>query len=254
MTSDEVKSEYPAFAPGFWRRIILHPVRGHIIGAMEDDMHHFHLRIDHAKGRITAVTGRALRHPWTGCAGAAHHLANDLKGDLLADVASRDAFQHCTHLLDLAIVMAAHANDTEPTQFDMRVGDRSDNRATATLERDGREKMRWHINGTMIDGPDRFVGRDMKRVSTWKHEYSADEAEYAPLLRRAIFVSGARRQTLEKNRRGTEMQLARHGVCFNYRSPQVENTLSIYETRDFSHGDSQPLDGFEPELAFVTVS
>jgi len=255
MTPDiETKIDYPAFPPGFWRRVVLHPANDHIVGAMEDDMHHFHLRIDHADGRIMAVRGRAVRHPWTGCAGAALHLASDLKGDLLSDVAARDPFQHCTHLLDLAIVMAGHAYDTVPTNFDMGVGDRPNDRATATLAQNGEERMRWRINGTMIDGPDRFAGRDLKRVSTWKHEYSAEEAEHATLLRRAIFVSGARRQKLEKNRRGVDMQLARHGVCFNYRSPQLEETISLYESRDFSNGDQRPLEGFEPERAFAATT
>lgn len=245
--------EYPTFPSGFWRRVELHPAHGHIVGAMEDDMHHFHLRMDHADGRITAIAGRAVRHPWTGCTGAALHLASELKGELLADVAARDPFQHCTHLLDLAIVMAAHAGDPKPSRFDMRIGDRSHDRATATLERNGTESMRWHINGTIIDGPDRFAGRNLKRVSTWKHEYCPEDAEHATLLRRAIFVSGARRQALEKNRKGTDTPLARHGVCFNYQSPQLEETISLYESRDFSHGDIEPLDSFEAEHAFDTA-
>lgn len=251
--TDTIK-DYPSFPPGFWRRVVLYPRHGQIVGAMEDDMHHFHLRMDHAHGRVTHLTGNAVRHPWTGCAGAPFHLARDLEGELLADVANRDPFQHCTHLLDLAIVMAAHANDTAPSRFDMRVADRLDERTTATLEHDGEERLRWYITSTMIDGPERFAGRDLKRVSTWKHEYPADIAEQATMLRRAIFVSGARRHTLEKNRRGTEMQLARHGVCFNYRSPQLEETISLYETREFSQSGHEPLDGFEPERAFVSIS
>lgn len=250
MPGTDATIEYPAFPPGFWRRVVLYPQHGHIVAAMEDDMHHFHLRMDHTQGRITALAGRAVRHPWTGCAGAPLHLANDLEGERLADVAGRDPFQHCTHLYDLAIIMAAHTDDAASSRFDMRVGDRPHDRATATLEHNGEERLRWYITGTMIDGPERFAGRDLKRVSTWKHEYTPQEAEQAAMLRRAIFVSGARRHKLEKNRRGADMQLARHGVCFNYRSPQLEETLSLYETRDFSQGGDEPLQGFEPERAF----
>ena len=254
MPDADTSNDYPSFPPGFWRRVVLYPAHDHIVGAMEDDMHHFHLRMDHAQGRVTALTGRAVRHPWTGCAGAPLHLANDLHGVPLAEVAGRDPFQHCTHLYDLAIVMAAHVGDTAPSSFDMRLGDRPNDRATATLERNGVERLRWHINGTMIEGPARFAGRDLKRVSTWKHEYAPDEAEQATMLRRAIFVSGARKYKLENNRKAVDTPLARKGVCFNYQSPQLEESLSLYEVRDFSNGDREPLQGFEPEHAFGAVS
>ena len=254
MPGSEAISHYPAFPPGFWRRLVLYPAEGWIGGAIEDDMHQFHLRIDHANGRIASAKGSALRHPWTGCAGAPLHLAAELAGELLTQVAGRDPRQHCTHLFDLAIVMAAHAEDTGPSRFDMRVADRVEGRTTATLERNGIACLRWQITDTTIDGPESFAGRDMKQLSAWKSDYPAEQAEYATMLRRAIFVSGARRYELVKNRRGLQSPLARHAVCFNYQSPQIEKTVSLYEKRDFSHGDQEPLEDFQPERAFAALA
>ena len=51
------QSAFPQFPPGFWRRIVLHPGQGWIGGAVEDDMHHFRLRFDHADG---VIVGSAL--------------------------------------------------------------------------------------------------------------------------------------------------------------------------------------------------
>ena len=143
----EPQQAFPTFPPGLWRRIVLQPGPGSkgdgwIGGALEDDMHRFHIRLDHAEGRVTAVHATAVRHPWSACPGATGFIARELTGQLLADVGRRDPAQHCTHLYDLAILAAAHAGDTRPTRFDMTVADRVDGRTTATLRGNGAELWR----------------------------------------------------------------------------------------------------------------
>ena len=56
----EPESTYPQFPPGFWRRVVLHPDKGWIGGAIEDDMHHFRIRFDHSDGVIVAARSSAL--------------------------------------------------------------------------------------------------------------------------------------------------------------------------------------------------
>lgn len=247
-------SAYPLFPPGLWRRIVLYPGAGWIGGALEDDMHHFHIRLDHAHGRITAVHARAVRHPWTACSGAAPHIAAELEGELLADVAARDPSLQCTHLFDLAVVTAAHAGDTRPTVFDMQVADRVDGRTTATLSQDGTERLCWQLDGTIIDGPERFAGRDIKRVSKWRSEYPPEEAEWATLLRRAIFIAPGRIYEPPFGQRAAEMGPMRMGVCYNYKLPQAEESTPIFDRRDFSMSGKQPLGEVDPELAFVELA
>jgi hypothetical protein len=241
---------YPSFPPGFHRRIVLQPGEGWIGGALEDDMHRFHIRIDHADGRINAVSARAVRHPWSACPGATDFIARELTGELLADVAKRDPFQHCTHLFDLAILAAAHASDTAPTRFDMRVADRVEGRTTATLDRDGDEKLRWQIDGTAIA----LSGRDLRQLSKWKQELPPREAEWATLLRRAIYVSGARQYLPPPHNPTASESPERMGVCFNYQLPQAKTSRRTPNWhRDFSESGHEPLAGLDAEAEFESM-
>jgi len=245
---------FPEFPPGFWRRILLQPGPGWIGGALEDDMHCFHLRLEHDGARVTKVAARAVRHPWTGCAGAPAHLAGKLTDAALADVARRDATLECTHLFDLAILCAAHAGDIAPSRFDMRVADRVDGCTTATLVQDGEERLRWRIDQTVIAGPDPFTGLDIKRLSQWKHDFPADVAEQATMLRRAVFVSGARQYPTPVNVTAGQQGALRQGVCFNYQPEQAASSTPLFERREFSQSGQEPLGGFDAPLALSALS
>jgi Protein of unknown function (DUF2889) len=240
------ETQHPAWPPGLWRRIILQPGSGWIGGALEDDMHRFHMRFDHADGRIVRAHAQALRHPWSACPGAAPHIADELTGELLADVARRDPALHCTHLYDLAVVLAAHARDTVPTRFDMRVADRVGERTTATLHENGKEMLRWQLVGTAIEGSSPDAGRDLRKLSQWKQDLSPRDAERATMLRRAVFISGGRQFVAPAEMRAADQGPARLGVCFNYQLPQAsESTRTPDWRKDFSAGDTEPLAGLD---------
>ncbi len=233
---------FPAFPPGLWRRIELTPRPGAIAAALEDDVHRFALRLEHDGTRIAAVHAETIRAPWTECPGASGFLARELTGELLADVARRDPYQHCTHLLDLAILCAAHAADTAPLRIDLRVADRVEERTTATLHEDGTERMRWLLDDTRIAGPDGWSGRDLRKLSAWKGELSPRDAERAALLRRAVFVSGARAFEPPPGNLTADQGEMRQGVCFNYQLPQAaRSTRRANWRRDFSQGGGEPL-------------
>lgn len=242
---------FPTFPPGLWRRIVLQPGDGWIGGALEDDMHRFHIRLDHAGGRVTAVAAKAVRHPWSACPGATDFIVKELTGELLADVGRRDPAQHCTHLYDLAILAAAHAGDTEPTRFDMTVADRVEGRTTATLAQDGVERLRWQLDDTAIAGTD----RDLRQLSRWKREVPAHEAEWATLLRRAVFVSGARQYIAPSLEQTAAMNAGRMGVCYNYQMPQAEgSTRTPNWHKDFSASGLEPLQGLDPMEEFADMA
>jgi len=246
---------YPQFPPGFWRRIVLHPQAGWIGGAIEDDMHHFRIRFDHAGGVIVATRASAVRHPWTGCGGAPGHIVKRLTGERLEDVAQRNPVEHCTHMFDLAVLMAAHANDTGPSTFDMQIADVVDGRTTATLARNGEERLHLSLDGTVIAAPQAWAGLDFKHVSKWKHDLDPELAELMVMLRRAVYVSGARQymQRMKAGMEGASSPLAVHAPCYNYRSPVVEETRSIYEVRDFSTGETEPLQGIDFASDFIAA-
>ncbi len=251
----ETAIQYPQWPPGLWRRIILYPGKDWIGGALEDDLHRFHLRFDHDGERIVTAHAAALRHPWTACPGAAPHIASELTGALLADVAARDPVQHCTHLFDLAVVLAAHAQDSVPLCFDMRVADRVDGLTTATMEQDGAEVLRWHLDGTAIGPGGDHAGLDLRRLSQWKQDLPPHEAERATMLRRAVFVSGGRQFTAPPGLTAVQQGAARQGVCFNYQAPQSSHsTRTPNWITDFSAGNSEPLGGFDSEQAFASMA
>ncbi|MCB2078533.1 MAG: hypothetical protein KDE55_12650 [Novosphingobium sp.] len=247
-------AEFPKFPPGLWRRIVLDPHPHWIGAALEDDLHRFNLRIDHSDGCIARVTAQALRTPWTECGGAAGFIAAELTGELLEDVARRDPYQHCTHLLDLAILASAHAGDTAQTTFDMRVADRVDERTTATFSRDGEEMLRWQLDGTLVVGGPQD-GLNLRKLSQWKSELPAEEAEQATVLRRAIYISGGRQFTPPPGLHAVDMGPQRMGVCFNYQLPQAESSTRTEGWRkDFSESGDTPLADFNPDGAFAEMA
>ena len=245
-----IESPFPTWPPGLWRRIVLQPGRnghsGWIGGALEDDMHRFHLRFDHDGTRITRAYAEALRYPWSACPGAAPHIAGELTGALLTDVALRDPALHCTHLYDLAVVLAAHANDTASSQFDMWVADREGERTTATMQENGEEVLRWQLEGTAIVGDGDHAGRDLRKLSSWKQDLSQREAERATMLRRAVFVSGGRQFTVPPGNTAADQGSLRMGVCFNYQLPQAAaSTRTPSWLSDFSLPGREPLAGID---------
>lgn len=245
-------SAFPEWPPGLWRRIVLQPAPGSISAALEDDMHRFDLRLDHDGERVTGLHGETQRAPWTACPGAGAHLAGDIVGERLADVARHDPFQHCTHLFDLAILCAAHAGDAEPIRLDMKVADRVEERTTATLAENGLERLRWQLDGTVIAGPARFAGLDLRQLSQWKRELAPQEAEWATVLRRAVFISGGRHFVPPPGLVATDMGPQRMGACFNYQLPQAaDSTRNPDWLVDFSVPGHEPLKGFDPRKALA---
>lgn len=248
---------FPTYPTGFRRRIAIHPGHGWIGGALEDDMHHFLLRLDHDGARISGAAARALRHPWSGCAGAPDHIVEGLVGLPLAEVAAQDPSAFCTHLIDLAVLLAAHAGDGATRTFDMTVADRVEGRTSAMLAEDGALRLTWRLDGTALCAPGDHAGQDLRQLSRWKHDLEPAEAERAGLLRRAVFVSGVRAYKPPPGTLTANESPGRMGVCFNYQLPQAATSTRNPDWHtDFSRGGREPLDGFNPamleELAAAT--
>lgn len=249
--SDDVT--HPTWPPGLWRRIVLMPEAGAIHGALEDDVHRFHLRLEHAGGVITGVAARSVRIPMTGCPGASSFMAERLTGRRLAEVAAEDSRAHCTHLYDLAVLCAAHAEDLRPLRYDFKIADRVEDRTVATVERDGEQVLLWRLEGTAIRGPGEWAGRELKALSRWRHELSPEVAEWAGLLRRAILVSGVRSSFDASEPASTRTN--RMGACFNYQLPVAETSYrNANWQRDWSLSDEAPLGDYDPVQAFAWMS
>src|SRR4051812_35855186 len=131
---------------GCRRLQLIDPQPGHVTAEVEDDYHRFFVELSHDGERITGVATNAKRFPWTTCPSAGAHLAERLTGAPLSEVASREnPLTHCTHMLDLAILAAAHAQDGAPTLYEMLVDDPHEGPREAILRSNGAETLRWLI-------------------------------------------------------------------------------------------------------------
>src|SRR5580692_5755769 len=119
---------------GYRRRILIEPSSGLVSAELEDDYHRMVVSLTHADGVVTKVESEMKRSPWTMCPGAMDQLAQTFTGVPLAGFAKRgEKTANCTHLHDLALFAAAHANDTAPVAYDILVTDVVDNTRRATL-------------------------------------------------------------------------------------------------------------------------
>lgn len=254
MIATECATMIAAPAPGFWRRIRLHPAPGLIRAGLEDDFHCFLLELTYADGVIMDLDARAERIPWSTCPEAGAFLTEQVVGKSLQAVAKLDAHSHCTHLFELVVLCAAHAHDAQPTQFDLRVPDRAQGRTCATLYENGCEVLRWQLDGTLIEGegPDVWAGRDLRQLSQWKSSLTVADAERAMLLRRVVHISGGRNSQNLNVARAADRGPARMGACFTYQMPRAESALRSPDwVRDFSQPGAEPLRDFDSEIFSV---
>lgn len=235
-------------ACGFWRRIRLQPGSGQISAGLEDDFHHFLLQMRHADGVIVGIKTRGVRIPWSTCADAGEYLAEQLIGQPLIALAEIDPRSHCTHLFELLLLCVAHAGDSTPTQLDLHVPDRQQARTCATLHENGRAVLHWQLDGTRIEEPDTWAGRDLRQLSEWRSSLTAIDAERAMLLRRVVHISGGRTSRNLDIERASDRGPSRMGACFTYQMPRALEALRTPDwVRDFSRPGAAPLSDFNAD-------
>ena len=178
--------------------------RGEVRASLEDDFHHFRVRLMHAGQRIQAIEGLAVRHPYTTCplaAGQLSRLCNaELNGLAHSVMRMTDASQQCTHLMELSgLAIAAAAHSIAQRWFDIEVPRRVEGRTVATLDRDGRRLLSWELRDTTIVGPRPFGGVSLREgMAAWAlSNLEPDEAEAALILRRCALISLGRAKNLD---------------------------------------------------------
>lgn len=181
------------------------PLHGQVVRAvLEDDYHHFRVRLSVQNDVIVDTRGEALRYPYSACPAAAARLT-DLHGKPVCEIAQQvyrltDAAWNCTHMLDLAgFAMAAHANGVSQRSYDILVTDRVENRYVATLARDCQPLLHWDMDGDTITTPGPFEGINIRAgFAGWAlRELPVDLAEAALALRRGTVISIGRTRDLD---------------------------------------------------------
>jgi hypothetical protein len=168
-----------------------------VTGELEDSFHHFRVSIAHEAGRVTAVDGEAVRHPWSTCPDALAPLRALVGAPVTADATAHgdhaDARTTCTHWFDLAGLAIGHAGaGRDRRRYDVVIGERDRRgRTTARLARDGDDVLDWDVDVTSVLGPEPYAGQEMGRgFLAWANaELDPEAAEAAIVLRRACRTS-----------------------------------------------------------------
>jgi hypothetical protein len=251
------------------RRIKLVSEGGIARGAVEDDFHHFEVRIAHDGKVVRDIAGVAWRRPWETCGGAAEdRVIGRLRGTALGtDVMRRkglpDPLQQCTHLYEVALLAIAQAARGGSRTYDIDVPTRVgrtlfpsvdadgvirpnpagvDGCTTATLQRDGELLLQWRVEGEMIVAPDRFAGTRQRDLSRWiaEHDVDDDLAEAIKVLRRGLHISGGRIQPVRQIPSAAFQGSGGGAACYSF---QPENAAVAFrrdqDLLDFTrHRDS----------------
>jgi hypothetical protein len=217
----------------FRRRVGIHSTgdatRGEVRACLEDDFHHFRVRIVHVNDTVQHVEGWAVRHPYSTCPLAATQLARLVNAPLngLAHSVMRvtDPSEQCTHLMELAgLAIAAAARKIALRWYDIEVPRRMAGRTLATLDKDGAPLLAWEIRDTTIAGPAPFQGVSLRKgMAAWAFaNLPEEEAEAALVLRRCALISLGRAMNLD-----AQVHAEPTGRCFVQQPERAEQGLRI---------------------------
>ncbi len=210
--------------PGYRRRILIEPAQGLVTAELEDDYHRMVVILSHENGVITSVASEMKRSPWTMCPGAMAQLAETFTGVALADVPKRgQKTQNCTHLHDLAIFGAAHADETVPVAYDIVVTDAADGARRATLVRNGALVLDWVLDkGDVFTAPAALAGRQMGQLNEVIAQQDKQGAEAMRILRWAALVAHGRVREMPAGMSATEFPA---GSCYNFQPGRAEQSF-----------------------------
>lgn len=239
MTAEDVAS-----LPGFRRRIRVEAGARAVVALLEDDYHCMAVTLEHEAGVVRAVIPVMYREPWTTCPGAIAQLRETFAGRPLAEVTARaDKQRNCTHLHDLAVLAASHADRAGGFAYDVRVSDPADGRRLLEIRRDDVPLMCWVEQDGVLVSPDSAAGRTLFTLRGWIAGLPGVLREPARLLQWAGIVAHGR--SMERARLGSAVGMPPN--CYTFQPERVASARRIGKIVDFSAGDAAPLDGVGAE-------
>lgn len=199
---------------GFRRRILIEPAPGQVTAELEDEWHRMVVTLVHEGGVVTKVEADMKRWPWTACRGAIAVAESTFPGQPVAKVARNDLrTSNCTHLYDLGLFAAAHADETAPVAYDIGVTDPVDGRRVARIVRNGTEVMCWTLDNVTFVLPQALAGKTLFQMNDWVATLDKDNQEAARILRWASILAMGRQQDIPA---GLEATVYPPGACFNF--------------------------------------
>ncbi len=226
--------------PGYRRRILIEPGPARVTAELEDDYHRMVVTLTHEDGIVTEVSSEMKRSPWTLCPGAMAQLAATFTGVPLAGFPKRgEKSQNCTHLHDLALFAAAHANETASVAYDIIVTDPVNGDRQAQLKRNGELLLNWQLQGDLFLEPTALQGIRLTEMNPWIGSLDKAGAEMARILRWASFIASGRAREMPAGMPATAFP---GSACYNFQPERA-----VYSTRrpaadiDFSRPYAEPM-------------
>jgi len=229
-----------------------------VIGWLEDDFHHFGLKLRHENGVIVDLTLVTKRLPYSTCGGAIVPLRALIGMSLPVKRGNRALLSptlQCTHMMHVADLMLNNVANGQHRRYEAIVEDRPQlpqteaaapvfGQGRAQLLKDGSPILDWQLDGEMIVLPEPFAGRSyLRHFSSLLNNLDLELAEAASVLRGAVFVSGGR----SVPRRDKPIARSK-AVCHTYQLEQLTHANSTHDVRDWSSGSAGMLNARE-ELA-----
>lgn len=209
---------------------------------MEDDYHCMSVIVQHDGNKATGVTADMRRAPWTTCPGAEQRLVDTFQGYALDEFTERGSKkENCTHLYDLAMLAATHAQDREGTVYDIRVSDPDPDDGTRLAEVSCNDEtvLSWVESQFSIVQPASAAGIRLDRLRSWIDQLQPELREAARLLQWGNMLANGRIIPLAQQSDASRMP----PNCYTFQPERAAVAKRIGRIRDFSQGVSQPLDG-----------
>lgn len=240
------------------RRVIVAAQDGAVVAGVEDDPHHYRLRLEHDEHKVLSLAGQALRVPYSTCGGALARL-QELVGLPLSLSAGRtkglEPQHQCTHLYELALIAIAQAVRGGNRQYDIAIPDRVgttpfsfdngkicpktiDGRTRAQLWRDGVLLLDWRLDGEQITSSGKFEGQSLRTLNRWAMQQDIDDdgLEAIRVLRRAVHVSTGREVPVWRLPKAEDMSLVSLSACHVFQPERIGEGVRQMDTElDFTN-------------------
>lgn len=234
----------PDRMPGYRRRLRVEAGKGAVVAQMEDDYHCMSVTLEHDGERVTAVVPDMNRAPWTTCPGAPARLVETFAGQPLGEVtARREKQQNCTHLHDLAVLAAAHADEAGGFAYDIFASDPVDGERILEIRRDGVSLMRWTERDGTLTAPGEIKGLTLPTLRNWIAGLPEEDREAARLLQWASIVAHGRTLPWERMHLPENMP----PNCYSFQPERIASAVRIGKTVDFSGSGAAPLENYGAE-------
>ncbi|MDX9741741.1 MAG: DUF2889 domain-containing protein [Gammaproteobacteria bacterium] len=232
------------------RRVILAATGHAVLAGVEDDFHHFVVKLEHDGSHVTNVGAESRRTPWVTCPQSSMLLKEligvPLTTEIHAGTRHIDPHSQCTHQYDLARMALAQAVRGGRRQYDIEVTDPVDGIRRVLLARDGQTLIDWRIKGVLLLSPPELAGINVRKMNMQALAASDQEmAEAVSVVRRALMLSEGRGIDYDRIPDPTVFADRMSGACYSFQPGRIPfATRNKGTVRDFTDTPDLPLKGF----------